>query len=353
MTAPDIVEHRLRQQCLTGAAMKEPAQVVGWLGAMQAQEYLPARWGLALRLAGAPTSADLEAAINRGEILRTHILRPTWHFVTPADIRWMLALTGPRVRRTMASYARQQNLDAPRLNRAIALIERTLAGRSLTRPAVGVHLARQGIPVTGVALSLAVMAAELEGVICSGPFDGRHLTYALIDERAPKVSALTGDEAVAELTRRFFQSHGPATLRDFAWWSGLTMADGRRGLEIIRGRRLDVDGLAYWTVGPRRPARPARSRVHLLPIYDEYVVAYRDRVVVPHASPTTDAAAPAIVFQHAVVIDGQIAGTWRTTRSRDRSSVDVIPIRALTAAERKEVAAEIERYTRFVKSDGR
>jgi hypothetical protein len=260
----------------------------------------------------------------------------------------MLALTGPRVQRTIASYLRQHDLDAPRVTRAVSLIERALAGRSLTRADLGQQLSRRGIAATGAALGLLTMAAEVAGVICSGPFQGRHPTYALLEERAPKAAVLTRDESLAELTRRFFQSHGPATVRDFAWWSGLTMADGKRGLEMVGGLRVETDGLSYWTVGPRRQPRRAQSPVHLLPIYDEYIVAYRDRVVVPHASPV--AGQVATVFQHALVAGGQIIGTWRTTRARDRAAVDVIPLRLLSAREQQRVATESQRYTRFVRN---
>jgi hypothetical protein len=368
MTAPDIAgqpiaeqriaEQRLRQQCLTGTPMRQPAQVVAWLGAIQAQEYLPAKWGLSLRLSGAVTNADLEAAVSRGDILRTHVLRPTWHFVAPADIRWMLALTGPRVQRAMGSYVNNYGIDAPTLTRTLRIIERALAGRSLTRADLGIALARRGIAIKGAALkgtalALVTIHAEAEGLICSGPYQGRHLTYALLDERVPKAPMLSRDEAVGELALRFFQSHGPATLRDFAWWSGLTMADGRRGLGIVRGRQHEADGLTYWTVGPVRAKRSKTSRVHLLPIYDEYTVAYRDRKAIPHAgfwATARSAAGEVVTFQHTLVIDGGIAGTWRTTKGRERVSVDVTPLRTLTAAERRAVAIEIERYTRFVAS---
>src|SRR5688572_3243518 len=153
------------RQGLTATGFRTPADVVSWLGAVQAQEYLPATWGLAQRMSGSPAHARLHQAVARGEILRTHVLRPTWHFVAPADIRWMLALTGPRVLRTMTAYSRVNGLDTTLIARALPIIERALEGRALTRVDLGERLARRGIALKGTALALLTMHAELSGVI--------------------------------------------------------------------------------------------------------------------------------------------------------------------------------------------
>jgi len=322
--------------------------VVSWLGAVQAQEYLPAKWGLAQRMSGSPGHARLEQAVTRGEILRTHVLRPTWHFVTPADIRWMLALTGPRVIRAMRGYMRQHGIEGVRTARAISAIGRFLEGRTLTRPELGIELARQGLAFRGTPLALLTVHAELEGVICNGPFQGRQLTYALLDERVPRTPPMSRDQAVAELVRRFFQSHGPATPRDFAWWSGLTTADAKRGLEIVGGQSTEIDGLTYWTVGRPRPARATASRLHLLPIYDEYIVAYRDRIAVPHGSERLVPLAPGLTFQHAMVIDGQIGGTWKTRRTVKVVTVEPIPLRSLAKSEERALVRARARCEQFL-----
>lgn len=347
-----VPEERLLRQRITSAGLRTPSAVVAWFGAVQAQEYGPAKWGLAQRMAGSPRDARLEAAVTRGEIFRTHVLRPTWHFVIPADIRWMLRLTGSRVQRTMATYIRRHGVDAATRAKAIAIMERALEGRSLTRPELGAALARRGIVLTGTALALVAMDAELSGVICSGPYQGRHLTYASIHERAPQGQAALNDasrdEMVAELVRRFFRSHGPATTRDFAWWSGLTTADAKRGLEIVRGTpRLD-DGLTYWTVGPRPAAVASRAaRVHLLPIYDEFVVAYWDRVAVPHTSPDPRRLAPGVTFQHALIVDGQIGGTWLIARLTAGASARPIPLRPMTRAHQAALRIASARFESF------
>jgi hypothetical protein len=353
MTLPRIADARLRRQRITSTGFRGPADVVRWMGAVQAQEYGPAKWGLAQRMRGTPTDAGLDAAVGRGDILRTHVLRPTWHFVTPADVGWMLALTGPRVMRAMTAYKRQHGLEPLLVSKAMTSIVRMLEGRSLTRTEIGANLARRGLALKGTALALLMMHGELERLLCSGPYQGRHLTYALLDERlaASGVTPALGarpsrDEMVAELVRRFFQSHGPATTRDFAWWSGLTIADAKRGLEIVRGTSVDVDGLQYWTVG-KAPAETRPARAHLLPIYDEYIVAYRDRLAVPHGSERLTPIAVGITFQHALIVDGQIAGTWKLNRRGTRVTPETIPLRALTGAEARDARDAARRCAQF------
>jgi hypothetical protein len=345
-----ISQRRLNNQRLARPLQGSPSELVAWLGAVQAQEYHAAKWGLAQRLRGTLGDLEIERAIDSGQILRTHVMRPTWHFVASADIRWMLELTAPRVHRTMAFYIRREGLDDRLLVKAATVFERALAGgRSLTRAELGERLARKGTRVNALQLSLLALYAELEGVICSGPRRGKHFTHALLSERAPAARRLTRDEALSELTRRFFRSHGPATIRDFVWWSGLTTADTRRGLDMIRARAESADGLTYWTVGQVRGAPTLNPTVYLLPIYDEYIVAYRDRAAVPHAPSTIRAGArTAVVFQHAMIIDGQIAGTWRNRRTPKAHVVDVVPLRRITAIERRALVDTIARYGRFL-----
>jgi hypothetical protein len=347
MTA--IPQQRLHNQCITRTGHRRPAEVVAWLGAVQAQEFGPAKWGLGLRLPEATTEAKIDRAFDAGEILRTHVMRPTWHFVASADIRWMLELTAPRVQRTLSHYLRQQGLDLATRTRAAAVFERALDGQSLTRGELGTHLARAGIAARGMPLGLLTLFAELEGIMCSGPRRGKESTYAQIAERAPDARRLPRDEALAELTLRYFRSHGPATIRDFVWWSGLTTPDAKRGLEINRARPAEIDGCTYWTTAgtPRRSA--VSQTVHLLPIYDEYLVSYRDRFAVPHGPGKVPTRAGGVVpFQHAVVIAGQVAGTWRVARTSEGVSMDVVPIRRLTKVEWGRLDETASRYSRFI-----
>jgi hypothetical protein len=342
-----LIQERLANQGLDRARFRRAVEVVEWFGAVQAQERQPSKWALGLRMRGA-TDAAIERAIADGAILRTHVMRPTWHYVAAADLMWMQRLTGPRVQRAMQVYRRQMELDAPTLRRATAVFERSLRdGRHLTRVELGERLRRAGIALSGYRLAHAALYAELEAVICSGPPAGKQSTYALVAERAPAPRDLSGDEALAELTRRFVRSHGPATIRDLVWWSGLSTAEARRGLDIIRARSREAGGHTYWTLGSRA-SRGAAHLVHLLPIYDEYLVAYRDRTLVPHAPARLPASGGYATFQHAIVIQGRVAGTWRPLRSTRGASVAATPFRRLTVNERAGIATAASRYARFL-----
>ena len=364
--AAGIAGRRLLQQRISHAGLRRPQDVVGWLGAIQAQEYEPAKWAVGLRLAGEPLGADVERAFEAGRILRTHVLRPTWHFVTATDIRWLLALTGPRVQRVIANYARRVELDSRTLRRGIDVIGLALGEhKHLTRKELAEALRVAGLPMSGLRLALFMMHAELEAIVCSGPRRNRQHTYALLADRAPRAIRLTRDEALATLCRRFFTSHGPATITDFRWWSGLTVADAKRGLAMNRSQAVQIDGLTYWTIdqpaldseAPRFPRAPQTSRspgtsqtsspdVHLLPIYDEYLVAYRDRVAVPHLP--AGGGPMSRTFQHALVINGQVAGTWRAAQTGDIVELRAVPCRRLSSGERDALARTARRYERFL-----
>jgi hypothetical protein len=348
-----IADRRLLNHRISHAGLRRPEEVVAWLGAVQAQEYEPAKWGLGLRMRDGAPNADVERAFAQGRILRTHVMRPTWHFVTPADIRWMLALTGPRVHRAMASYRRALELDERTLRRGTAVFERALRDRRcLTRLELRERLRRARLAVQGVRLAHLAMYAELEGVICSGPRRGKQFTYALLAERAPDARRLDRDQALGELARRFFRSHGPATTRDFVWWSGLITADARRAIDIARARREEIDGLVCWTVGEARRG-PTRDRpAHLLPIYDEYLVAYRDREWVSHGPAViTTSSGARVNFQHAVVVAGKVAGTWRLGTDTRAADIQATLLRRPGARDRRALADAADRYARFQGAD--
>ena len=337
-----IAAARLDNQCIAASLRRRPEDVVARLGAVQAQEYPAARWALALRMRGRVTAAGIDRALNDGRIIRTHVLRPTWHFVVPADLRWMLALTAPRVRQGLAFANRYYQLDPALRARATAIFERALGdGACLTRQELGDALKRARVAATGVRLALLTIDAEIDGVICSGPARGAQMTYALLASRVPAAAAMERDEALGELTRRYLNSHGPASIRDLSWWSGLTAKDARRGVEIARARQHPIDGIVYWTIGDLPRRRPSRAEVHLLPTYDEYLVAYRDLAAVPRPPATRGR------LQPAVVIGGEIAGTWRTLRAKDGLVLQIAADRRLTEQERRALARTTDRYQRF------
>lgn len=347
-SAIDLVRRRLRNQKLARSDFRKPGDVVAWLGAVQAQDYPAATWAVGLRGNGI-TIADVERAFNEGTIVRTHFLRPTWHFVAPADIRWMLALSAPRVHAVNASYYRKFGLDSAILARSRAALERALRdAKQLTRSELASVLERAGIPADGPRLAYLMMHAELDGVICSGARRGKQFTYALLEERVPLAPTLKPAEALAELTRRYFSSHGPATVRDYVWWSGLRVRDARAGIEMARTALVQevINGRTYWFAPSRGTAQPASPSVYLLPNYDEFGIAYKDRGVVPDLPRPRGLGAPE--FGHLLVIDGQLVGRWRRTLTTRTVIIEVQAFRALRKPEGRALEVSAARYGRFM-----
>ena len=347
-----ILTQRLRHQHLIDAPLRrKPAQVVSWLCAVQAQDYPGAKWAIGQRIPGSQ-DADIEQAFNDGLILRTHLLRPTWHFVTPDDIRWLLALSAPRVHAVNAYYYRQVGLDDRIFKKSSALIHRVLeGGKFLTRAEIGEHLKRAKIPADGLKLGYIMMHAELEGVICSGPRSGKQFTYALLDERAPRGAALDRDEALARLASRYFASHGPATARDFSWWSGFALTDAQRAIDAARPA-LDatkLGGLMFWS-GDEPPARPAgRLPVMLLPNFDEYLIAYKDRALVVDADRAANIAARTNgAFANHLIVDGRLAGGWSRRIGGNSVTIDVAPYKKLSPLHTRALSHAAEQYGEFL-----
>ncbi|GAB4417131.1 MAG: winged helix DNA-binding domain-containing protein [Anaerolineae bacterium] len=345
----DIINRRLNNQNLVGTALEKPEEVVARLGAVQAQEYAWAKWALGQRATGL-TDAAVERAFNEGAILRTHVMRPTWHFVTPADIRWLLALTGPRVNVAMASNYRGLELDEATFARSNAVLAKALqGGKQLTRPELAAILQQAGIATADLLrFSHIMLRAELDAIVCSGVLRGKQHTYALLDERAPQAKTLERDEALAELTRRYFTSHGPATLADFGWWSGLTMAEARAGLEMAKPHLVQevIDGQTYWLPSSPSPVNITSPTVHLLPAFDEYTVAYKDRQAV--LDPAYPPQAKSDILNPAIAVDGKIVGTWKRALKKETVMITTNFFTLLGPAETQAMAEAAQHYGAFL-----
>jgi hypothetical protein len=345
MDEEEIVLRRMRNAGLSGPPAKDWRDVVRSYGAMQAQEYGPAKWSLGHRSRGI-TDDDMDRALDDGTILRTHVLRPTWHFVLPEDIRWLLALTGPRVRAGTSHAYRELGMDEAVTRRSNKLIARALrGGNQLTRKDLQIVLSKGGVDTNSRRLGYLMMHAELEGLICSGGRNGKQHTYALLEERAPDVGELLPDQALAELTRRYFTAHGPATIYDFRWWSSLNVSDIRRGLELVGSelRNEVVDGKSYWYSGPAPRSRPRSPVVHLLQAYDEYIVGYSETKRLLNLSGIAKPFTDRTLYLGVVMLDGQIAGHWKRTISKKSVRFDVAlyqPFKGSRSAALQRVADE-------------
>ena len=350
-TSEQLISERLRNQHLTRPGRRDPAQVVASLGAMQAQDFPAAKWAIGLRAPGCD-SVSVEDAFNAGTILRTHVLRPTWHFVAADDIKWILKLSAPRVHAANAYYYRQSGLDAKVFARSCAMISRVLEGEQFqTRAELAIALKRAKVPADGLKLAYIMMHAELDGVITSGPRRGKQFTYALLSERAPKARSLDRADAIAELTQRYFTSHGPATIRDFVWWSGLTVKDAELGIEAASAKlhKDMIEGRVYWSATARAAAPLKGCTALLLPNYDEYLIAYKERgAVVDSARAANIVARSNGAFPHHLVIDGRLAGSWTRTLKGNSVLIEVAPYHQVTAAQTRAVMSAVDCYGEFL-----
>jgi Winged helix DNA-binding domain len=351
--ARDVLRRRLDNQHLGRQRLDNPHDVVARLGAVQSQDFAGALWALAQRIDDASLAA-LRCAFNRGDVVRTHVLRPTWHFVAPEDIRWMLALTGPRIRRSMASRERDLGMDATLIGRATDAIARALeGGRALTRAELGRALTEAGIDWhdDGSVLAHLASSAELAAVVCSGPLKGAQHTYALLDERVPPARSFTRDEAAAELACRYFSSHGPATLNDFAWWSGLTVGDARQGLAAFGTRFTSqkLEGLTYWFDTDSVPGSAAYPAMLLLPNYDEYTVAYRAReLFFPYQVAYRPGPRDNVPFGNVIVVDGTVLGIWKRSVRKGQLTIEAEWFNPPSPAEAAAFDEAVAHYASFM-----
>jgi hypothetical protein len=288
-------------------------------------------------------------------MIRTHVLRPTWHFVAPEDLRWLLELTRPRIHQASAFQYRLNEIDAELAARGAAVFERALVGgQARTREELGQALGAAGIPAVGLRQTYLVMRAELEGILCSGPRRGRRQTYALVEERVPPSPSRTRDEALAELARRYVEGHGPAQAVDLAWWAGLTQADARRALEAASPPlvRETIESRTLW-VSPAAPALPPRSAsdapvIHLLPNYDELLIAFRDRTDATDPGLPPLARVAQVLLNHVIVRDGLVVGGWRRTEQKRAVRAELNLLVGLDDAERRALAEAVERFATFI-----
>ena len=344
----DILTRRLRAQRLSGEPFAAMRDAVGWMGAVQSQDYPAAKWALALRTGGL-TDAEADRLFDAGEVLRTHLMRPTWHFVLPGDVRWLLELTAPRVKVSMRARHRQLGIDEAVVRRSHAAIASALeVGSPLTRTELGGVLERAGVPARGEHVTHLLMLAELDALIVSGPRRDKQHTYALMDERAPRARSrqLDRDEALAELARRYFTSHGPAQLADYTWWSGLTAAEARRGVALAGPALAEeaIDGVSFWSAPGDPPPAAAGPVLHLLPNYDEFLVAYRDRTVALDPRLDTSPLPRNSVLANVVLLDGLVRCGWRRRPNGRGVAVELGPLDAAEAAAAERAVRHLERF---------
>lgn len=351
----DIRHIRLTQQHLSTTTLTSPVDVVKSQVAVQAQDYYGAKWAIGQRMLNA-TDEKVEQAITDGSILRVHVMRPTWHFVVADDIRWLVKLTAPRVNAISSYHYRKAELDQATFRKTNKILIKTLqGGKHLTRDELREAVKRGGVePGDSMRLGYIMHRSELDGILCSGPRKGNQFTYALLDERVPKSRILETDEALSELTLRYFASRGPATTSDFVWWSGLTAAQAKRGIDISSDqlKSEEVDGKTYWmTSSPKANPRQSSRQVHLLPSYDEYFIAYKDRSAAIPEGLDQKALAAKVAFESPLTIDGQVIGTWKRVTGKSSVTIRVTPFFSLSKADQSGVVRRCKEFAQFLQLD--
>jgi hypothetical protein len=345
-----ISKSRLFSQQITDNHFKTPKEIVSWMGAMQAQDYIMAKWAVGLRLKN-QTEKHIEDAIDKGEILRTHVLRPTWHFVAPEDIYWMTKLTAAKIKTSLKSRHKQLELSDSILKKTIVIIEKELAdGVSLTRNDLAQKFRDKGIKTDENRLSHILFCAEFEALICSGPIKENRPTYSLLSHRVPKKKELGREESLTELAKRYFTSHAPATIQDFSWWSNLSLTEIRRAVDSIKsdfsiedtetGKYLLPNSFS-WDKNPNRS-------VYLLPAYDEFLISYRDRSHSLHATHNKKTISSNGIFFPIVVINGQVSGLWQRTIQKNKLLVTVNTFQEQGKTIKAQIGKKAEEYGKFL-----
>ncbi len=348
----DILNKRLYNQGLTNNSFNTVEDVVKYFGAIQAQDFTMVKWAVGQRIKN--SSDDLiEKAFNDGKILRTHAMRPTWHFILPEDIRWILTLTSSRVKSGMASVEKKLGLDEKIFSKSNSIIKKILRGnKQLTRQEIAVYLKEAKlIDEKSQRLTHIMMHAELDQIICSGPKKGKQFTYALLDERILQTKLFKHDEALYELAKRFFTSHGPATIKDFAWWSGFTLADAKKGIELNKSylKSETVNGKVYFFKDEISYLKKISSEIFLLPNYDEYIVGYTDRSEIINLSFVKNLdQRNNVLFNNIIIIDGQVKGTWRRTFKKDMVIVEINSFIKLNSTQIKRLINAVNKFGKFL-----
>ncbi|AEE52117.1 winged helix DNA-binding domain-containing protein [Haliscomenobacter hydrossis] len=315
---------RLHNQKIIQPDLSSPQALVAHMGAMQAQDYPMSKWAVGIRLPGR-SDTRIEAALDAGEIVRTHVLRPTWHLVSGQDVRWMLALTAKSIKALSVARDRELGIDSALYTRCNDLIAKALeGGKNLTREEVMLELEKGGVPTNSSRAVHFMMNAEVDAIVCNGIMQGKKQTYALLDEKIPPGLVLTREEALATLAERYFTSHAPATVQDFQWWSGLPMSDARAGLEGIKSglQSLVVEGKTYFFTEKSTTASPQNASVFFLPAFDEYTVSYKYRSTVFDPTWHKEAITSNGIFKPIIVVNGLVLGIWKRTVQKNKVVIE-------------------------------
>lgn len=333
MTIRDLLRTRLYFQGLNWPAFETPANMVRYFGAVQAQDFLGSLWAVGQRVQGA-TEGSVEAALNDASIVRSWPMRGTLHFTAPEDLRWMLDLLGERAIAKSVTYQRDVNLTKKDFVKSRAIFEKEMqGGKILERNEVYDMLERNRVRTANMRGLHIIGQMAREKVICFGPRKGKQPTFVLLDEWVTKSRTLSKDESLGELTLRYFTSHGPATANDFAWWAGITMTDALRGLDIVNWNLKKVGN--HW-MNPDEDIVLEKQNIRILPAYDEFLVAYKDREDMRS------------IFTSTIIVNGNVVGTWKRAISKKGVKFTTKQFEKLSKQTEAGLQRELKRYAEFI-----
>jgi hypothetical protein len=343
MKKDEIPMIRLANQQLLDTTIRSPAQMVAHFGAIQAQDFHMSKWALGIRLGSSEDAIGL--AIDNGEIIRTHLMRPTWHLVAAEDVRWLLQLTGPQVKRQFMSMARKMGYDEKAFNRCNKTIEKALSKQSdLTREELMAALKIVSTGANDFRPAFIMMNAEQDGIVCNGKMKGKQFTYALLNEKVAPAAPLSTDEALPKLAIKYFSSHGPATQEDFSWWSGLGVVRSKLAIESISKtlRSAIIEGQKYYYFDPE--TQISKTTTHLLPAFDELLISYKDRTASIELEHQSKAFTKNGIFKPVIAVSGKIAGTWKRTQTKSTIQIDASLFEKRTIIDSAELTKAAKRY---------
>jgi len=349
MNHTDIAKIRLVNQQIAAGMFTSPAELVGWMGAMQAQDYNMVKWAIGLRLQNSDLE-DIEKAIERGEIVRTHLLRPTWHFVAAGDLRRLIELTAPQLKSGSRSRHKDLGLTTKLISKSNKIIWEALkGGQYLTRKELNPLFEAAGFKNENNLFAHLLFVAELDGLICSGPSKGNQHTYALLEERIPAAPNLSRDAALEKLARTYFSSHGPATLMDFIWWSGLPVKDARNALDIIKYDFIseNMGAQTYW-FSENLSQKNEKNTVHLLPAYDEFLISYKDRSASVTVTDQQKSISNNGIFRPVIVVNGEVAGIWKRTEKPAKVAIEILFFKAPAKWVKERAEKSALQFARFL-----
>jgi hypothetical protein len=353
MTSREISNARLRSQKVEETEFNTAREIVSWMGAIQAQDYSMAKWAIGTRLAN-PSVQRIESSIDRGEIIRTHVLRPTWHLISADDVYWMLQLSIPKLKSSIKSRHNQLGLTESLISKTETILEKELSsGMNLTRDELADKFHKSGILTDGNRLSHILFRAEIDGFICSGPTRNNKQSYSLLYERVPRKKDLSRDEALAELAKRYFTSRCPATLEDFIWWSNLSATDARKAIDSVKSDFFPetTDSGKYWLPYSFSSKKPENTSVHLLPAFDEFLISYKDRSSSLSLINNKKTVSYNGIFRPFIVINGQVAGLWKRMIQKNKVIIETELFQTINKLTRNLIDKKASSFGKFLSKE--